>query len=206
MKFLRYPLSIIAYALIFFFLVVVAWHWLGHNQLAFFWYYLPMTAVAYLAAAFIVSKIKMPWELDVLIQVFCVLGPILWYVNQREPYKRPEYIFLINSEHSGNLDVYFSNEKSLETKVRSTADTLYFKFDKNGEILLNEERDYVRQSIRKNLFIFYSDGTRKRTKFYDKNALPADTTVKVLVEDSMEAEKGKMKVIHFRLDYPQKLR
>lgn len=206
MKFYRYPLSIIAYALIFIFLIVLAWHWLGNKPLAEYWYYFLIGAGIYLTVAFVISKITMAWEIEVLIQVVFVLAPVLWYVNQREPYKRPVYIFLINSQHSGKLDIYFSNEKSTETKVRSTADTLYFKFDKNGEILLNEDREYVRESMRKNLFIFYADGERKRTDFYKQDALPADTTKKVLVEDRMEAENGKMKVMHFRLDYPQRLR
>lgn len=206
MKFYRYPLAIIAYALIFIFLIVLAWHALGHKTLPVHWYYFLGGAGVYLLVSFVLSKITMPWETDVLIQVIFVLAPVLWYVNQREPYKRPVYIFLINSQHTGSLDIYFNSEKDAETKVRSTADTLYFKFDRNGEILLNEDRAYVRESMRKHLVIFYADGSRKPAKFYEKDALPADTTVKVLIEDQVEAVDGKLKAMHYRLDYPQKLK
>lgn len=206
MKFYRYPLAIVAYALIFIYLVVLAWHLLGGSMPPFFWYYFLMGAGAYLFISFILSLLKLNWELDVLIQVAFVLGPVLWYVNQREPYKRPEYIFLINSQHKGALDIYFSNAKETETKVRSTADTLFFKFDRSGEILLNEDRDYVRLSMKKNLFVFFADGTRKRVQFCKSDSLPSDTLNKVLVEDPMEAVKGKIKVLHYRFDFPQRLK
>jgi hypothetical protein len=142
----------------------------------------------------------------VLLQVAFVLAPVLWYVNQREPYKRPVFIFLVSSNHSGPLDIEFNLEKNAETNVRSHADTLYFKFDEDGRILLNEEGEYVRSQMRKNLYVYYADGSRKPAVLASINALPADTTQKVYVEDKMEVEKGRMKILHYRINFPQKLK
>lgn len=206
MKFYQYPLAIVAYALIFVFVIVFAWHYVGDTTPAAFWYYFPAGAGIYLLISFILSLLKLDWQLDVLLQVGFVLAPVLWYVNQKEPYKRPVFIFLINSEHRGKLDILFNQAKDAETNVRSSADTLYFKFDEDGKILLNEDGAYVRASMKKNLFVFYPDLSQKRATFATLDKLPADTTKIVFVEDSAEADNGRMKALHYRIDFPQKLK
>ncbi len=204
MKFYRYPLSIIAYALLGIYLFAVAYHWLGGKVMDDYWLYFPAGAGIYLLIAFVLSKLNIQWEWDVAIQVAFVLGPVLWYVNQREPYKRPEYIFVVRSGYTGPLTIYFSQSEDAKTNVRSTADTLYFRFDDRGEIQLNEEADYVQQSMEKNLFYLYADRTKRRVTFApDTLQLPADTTKAVLVKLAPETEKGRMKVLHYRLQHPQ---
>jgi hypothetical protein len=205
-KFYRYPLAIVSYALLAIFVLAYAWNWLGNAALETYWYYFPAGAGIYLTISFILSKIKLQWEWDVAVQVACVLAPVLWYVNIKDPYKRPVYIFIVKSGYTGKLDVYFNQEKDAPTNARSKADTLYFKFDDRGEILLNEEAEYIKESMHKQLFYLHPDASKVKISPAQLNALPADTTKPVLVDDSIEAEKGKMKVLHYRLDYPQRLR
>ena len=146
------------------------------------------------------------WEWDVAIQVAFVLAPVLWYVNIKDPYKRPVYIFVVKSDYRGNLDVNFNLEKGAPTNARSIKDTLYFHFDDDGQILLNEDVAYIKESMRKRLFYIFPDTKKTLVPFADIKNLPTDTTKKVLVEDTVEAVKGRMKVMHYRLDYPQRLK
>jgi hypothetical protein len=206
MKFYRYPLALVSYSLIGIFLIVLAWHRLGGNAMETFWYYFPAGAAFYLVIAFVLSKLNFQWEWDTAIQVAFVLAPVLWYVNIKDPYKRPVYIFIVKEDYKGNLDVNFNLEKDAPTNARSTADTLYFTFDDDGQILLNEDATYIKESMRKRLFFLYPDTKKKRVQFADKNKLPADTTQKVLVEDSVEVEKGRLKAMHFTLNFPQHIK
>lgn len=206
MKFYRYPLAIVSYALIGIFLLAYAWNWLADTEPETYWYYFPAGAGVYLLIAFLLSKINMQWEWDVAVQVACVLGPVLWYVNIKEPYKRPVYIFIVKSGYTGKLDVLFNQAKDAPTNARSKADTLYFKFDDNGEILLNEEVAYIKESMQDQLFYLHPDSRKVKISPAKINALPADTTKPVLVNDSITTEKGKVQALHYRLDYPQKLK
>ena len=140
------------------------------------------------------------------VQVAVVLAPVLWYVNIKEPYKRPVYIFIVNSGYTGKLNVYFNHAKDAPTNVRSKADTLYFHFDKQGEILLNEDVAYIKKSIHEQLFYLYPDKTKRKIMPAKPEVLPADTTMPVLLDDSIEAEKGQINVIHYKLEFPQRLK
>ncbi len=206
MKFYKYPLAIVSYALLVIFLLACGWNGLAHSKLEPYWYYFPEGAGIYLVIAFVLSKLNIQWEWDVVIQVAFVLAPVLWYVNIKEPYKHPVYIFVVNSGYRGKLDVIFNLEKDAPTNAHSTADTLYFNFDENGEILLNEDVAFIRDAMKNHLFFLYPNASKTRIPFAEKNALPSDTTTEVLVADSMETDKGRMKVMHYRLDFPQKLR
>jgi hypothetical protein len=205
-KFYRYPLSIVAYALIAIFVLAYLWNWLGHAVLETYWYYFLAGAGIYLALAFILSLIKLQWEWDVAVQVAFVLAPVLWYVNIKEPYKRPVYIFVVNSGYTGDLNIYFNHAKDAPTNARSKADTLYFNFDKEGEILLNEDVPYIKKSMHEQLFYLYPNGTKRKITAVKRANLPADTTMAVLVDDSIGAEKGKVNVMRYRLDYPQRIK
>ncbi|HET6992897.1 MAG TPA: hypothetical protein VFJ43_16295 [Bacteroidia bacterium] len=206
MKFYRYPLALISYALLVIFAFAFAWNYLGHSKLETYWYYFPAGAAFYLTLSFILSKLNIHWEWDVAIQVVFVLVPVLWYVNIKEPYKHPTYIFVVNSGYAGKLDIIFNLDKNAPTNAHSTADTLYFNFDENGEILLNEDVAYIKEAMKKQLFFLHPDATKTKIPYAEKNALPADTTKEVLVADSVEAENGRMKVMHYRLDFPQHLK
>src|SRR6476620_7602393 len=139
MKFYRYPLAIVAYALIFIYGVAMGWIKMGGMTPANYWLWFPGIAGIYLVCCFILSKIKMPWELDTLFQVALVLAPVLWYVNQKDSYKRSQFVFIAEPEFKGELEIHFSQEKDAPTNVRSTADTVYFKFDITGRMLINED-------------------------------------------------------------------
>jgi hypothetical protein len=206
MKFYAYPLAIVAYALIAIFGLAAMWNYLGHAQLEHYWYYFPEGAGIYLLISFILSRFEIQWEWEVAIQVAFVLAPVLWYVNIKEPYKHPTYIFIVNSGYTGKLDILFNHDKNAPTNANSKADTLYFNFDEQGEILLNEDVDFIKGAMKKDVFFLYPDASKTRIPFVEKNMLPADTTRIVLVADSVEAEAGRMNVMHYRLDYPQHLK
>ncbi|MDQ3142818.1 MAG: hypothetical protein M3Q56_11295 [Bacteroidota bacterium] len=206
MKFYRYPIAIVSYALLAIFVMAYVWNWVGNAELETYWYYFPAGAGIYLAIAVILSLAKLQWEWDVAMQVACVLAPVLWYVNIKEPYKRPVYIFVVNSGYTGKLNVLFNHTKDAPTNARNTSDTLYFNFDRDGDILLNEDVAYIKKSMHEQLFYLYPDKTKKRIMPAKLEQLPADTTLPVLVDDSIIADKGKVNILHYRLDYPQRLR
>ena len=193
MKFYRYPLALVGFALIFIFLFALGWTSIQKNNtgLSVFWYYMLAIAGTYVLVSLLLSKLKIHWEIDVLIQVALVLAPILWYVNQHDPYKRPVYIFVTNPVYSGKLDIVFAKNKDGRTNAHNPADTLYFKFDEDGKIVLNEEADYVRYSMHNNLFMIDGDGNRTHISFAKHDSLPTDNTKKVLIEYAADAQKGK---------------
>ena len=206
MKFYRYPLAIVSYALIGIFVLAYLWNWLGNAELETYWYYFPAGAAIYLTISFILSLLKIQWEWDVAVQVACVLAPVLWYVNIKEPYKRPVYIFIVNSGYTGKLDVIFNLDKDAPTNARKTDDTLYFNFNKDGEILLNEDAEYIKKSMHEQLFYLYPNTSKEKIMPAKINKLPTDTTKPVLIDDSIEADNGRLKVLHYQLNYPQRLR
>ncbi|MEO5644521.1 MAG: hypothetical protein ABIQ40_17715 [Bacteroidia bacterium] len=199
MKFYRYPLALVAYALLAIFVLAYAWNWLGDAAMETYWYYFPAGAAIYLFIAVLLSKLNIQWEWDVALQVACVLAPVLWYVNIKDPYKRPVYMFMVKSEYRGKLDVYFDHGKNAVTNANSTADTLYFKFDDNGEILLNEDVQYVKQCMHEHLYLIFPDKHKQKVVAAKINALPADTTQAYLVDDSLEVEEGKVHVMHYKI-------
>lgn len=206
MKFYRYPLAIVSYTLIGIFVIVWAWHALGKSTMEPYWYYFPAGATFYLLVSFGLSKLNLQWEWDVAVQVAFVLAPVLWYVNIKDPYKRPVYIFVVKADYRGPLDVNFNLEKDAPTNARSTADTLYFTFDDEGQILLNEDVNYIKESMRKRLFFVYPNTNKVLVPFVNKKELPNDTTKVVLVEDSVEVDKGRMKAMHYQVNLPQKIK
>ena len=206
MKFYRYPLALVAYTLLAIFLLVLLWHRLGHSEMETYWYYFPTGAGIYLLISFVLSKMNLHWEWDVVLQVGFVLAPVLWYVNLKDPYKRSVYIFVVNEGYRGKLDVNFNLEKDAPTNARSKADTLYFNFDEDGQILLNEDAAYIKESMRKHLFFLNIDASKVLVQMVERKSLPADTTKEVLVEDSVELQNGRMKVMHYHLDFPQHLK
>jgi biopolymer transport protein ExbD len=207
MKFYRYPLAIIAYALIFIFIVAYGIHWLANKTPENFWYYFPAFGGAFLLISYILSLLKLHWELDVLFQVAVVLAPVLWFVNNTDPYKKPVYMFVTNPIYSGKLEVSFArDDKKTKTNINNPADTLYFKFNQDGEIYLNEDPQYIRYSIESNMQMVYPDGKKRKVQFCKIESLPLDTTMKVVVLDSQQVEKGRVKAMYYRIDYPQNLK
>ncbi|HTL81693.1 MAG TPA: hypothetical protein VL651_08310 [Bacteroidia bacterium] len=201
MKFYRYPLAIVAYALIFVYGVAMAWIKMGDMTPASYWLWFPGIAGIYLACSFILSKIKMTWELDVVIQVALVLAPILWYVNQKDSYKRPQYVFVAEPDYKGELEIHFSSDKNAPTNARSIADTIYFKFDNTGRMLINEDGEYVKKMMKKNLFFFYPDHTKKQIPFVEYGGpKPKGEFVQM---DSIGTEKGKLTVLYYSVSSKQ---
>ena len=206
MKWYKYPLAIVAYALAGVFLLAYAYFEIAKKPLPDYWLIFPAIAGGFLVVSFVLSRMKLDWQLDVVLQVVFVLAPVVWYVNQREVFKRPVYVFVVNPVYAGKMEVIFSHDKNAKTNARSTADTLYFKFDERGKIVLNEDAEYIRASIRAHMMVIHADGKRTRVPFVSLDSLPADTLKKVLVEDTMVTEKGRVKYLQYRLDYPQRLR
>jgi hypothetical protein len=206
MKFYKYALSLVAYALLGIFILAMAYFWLGDKTPDVSWYYFPAGAAILLLCSFILAKLKLEWELDVVLQVAIVLGPVIWYVNQRETYKRPVYIFVINPLYTGDLDIVFNLDKNAETNAHKIADTLYFKFDEQGKIVLNEDAEYIRESMQKRLVILHPDGKKEIVPFVNKDSFPPDTLHKIVMEDTIIAEKGRMKEMRYRVNYPQRIK
>jgi hypothetical protein len=198
-KFYRYPLAIVSYALLAIFLLAYLWNWLAKAPLETYWYYFPAGAGIYLLCSFVLSKLKLQWEWDVVMQVMLVLAPVLWYVNLKEPYKRPVYMFMVKSGYSGKLDVFFDHGKDAVTNANSTKDTLYFLFDDDGEILLNEDVQYVKKCMHEHLFFIHPDKSKEKIIPVQPNTIPSDTTKQFLVDDSVEMADGKVHALHYHL-------
>ena len=196
MKFYRYPLAIIAYSLLFVYGVAMAWYKVGGLAPASFWLLFPAFAGSYLLISFILSRLKLNWELDVLVQVVFVLAPILWFVNRKEAFKSPEYVFIVEGGYSGQLEIHFNYEKDAPTNARSTDDTVYFKFDGNGRMLINEAGEYVKKMMKKNLYIFHPDHRRERVSLENGVNVTANVQAKF---DSAQVEKGKLIALYYSI-------
>lgn len=200
MKWYAYPLAIVAWLLVAVYIFISAWNLLGGADNPAWAWYLPAVAGAYLLITFILSKAGRAWELEVVIQVALVLGPLLWYLNDRPPYKPPVYVFLIEAGFEGDARVYFTNDEATKTQVRSSADTLYFKFDGRGEILLNEDFRTVREAIENRFYFLYPDQSRKQIAVVPKGTAPtADSVAYVAYEDSVSAKKGNIDFISWKV-------
>ncbi len=206
MKWYAYPLALVAWLLVAIFIFIVIWNAVGDTVNPDWIYYLLVGAGIFLGVSIGLSKLNFAWELEVLIQVVFVLGPLLWYLNQREPYRPPVYVFFIEAGYTGEIRSTFTNDEKTKTQVRSTADTLFFKFDSNGEILLNEDFRTVRESMENRFFWLYRDGSRKRIPLIKKGTdIKSDSTVFVAYEDSIASPKGKMEFISWQLQRADKL-
>lgn len=207
MKWYAYPLAMVAWLLVACALFIAAWNWLGDAQNP--WWLIGMFGVAgiFLGICFILTRLKFAWELEVLIQVVLVLGPLLWYLNQREPYRPPVYVFFIEAGYTGEVRSTFSNDDATKTQVRSTADTLYFRFDNDGQILLNEDFRTVQESIENRFFYVYPDGSRKKIDLIPKGSVvPADSTRFVGYVDTVASVKGKINYISWQLQRTDRLK
>lgn len=200
MKWYAYPLALVAWLLVAIYIFIFAWNFLGDEPNPEWAWYMLAVAGAYLLASFILSKLGRAWELEVVIQVALVLGPLLWYLNQREPYKPPVYVFMIEAGFEGEARVMFTNDEATRTQVRSTADTLYFKFDAKGNIVLNEDFRTVREAIENRFYFLYPDQTQKKITVVPKGTKPSsDSTSFVAYEDSTAAKKGKIEFITWQV-------
>jgi hypothetical protein len=199
-KWYAYPLALVAWLLVAIYIFIFTWNALSGDPNPDWAWYLPAVAGVYLIATFILSKINRAWELEVVIQVALVLGPLLWYLNDRPPYKPPVYVFLIEAGFEGDARVYFTNDEATKTQVRSTADTLYFKFDGQGEILLNEDFRTVREAIENRFYFLYPDQSRKKiTVIPEGTKVVTDSTAYVAYEDSTSSDKGKINFISWKV-------
>jgi hypothetical protein len=200
MKWYSAPVSLLAYLLVVIFLFSMAWHSISGNEMAAYWWYVPAAAGGYLLFAFILQLLKFDWELEVLIQVALVLGPLLWYLNQREPYQPPVYVFIVKSDYEGELQVNFAEENELKTRVRSDADTLYFAFDDNGRILVREDYNMVLDALHNRLYTVNRGGVKKKILTVKENqAVPADSVNTMARMVKTNTDKGRIKSIELKV-------
>jgi len=200
MKWYAYPLALVAWLLVAIYAFISTWNYVGSTPNPEWAWLLPTVAGAYLLVAFVLSKIKRAWELEVVVQVALVLGPLLWYLNERPPYKPPVYVFLIEAGFEGDAKVIFTNDEATKTKVRSAADTLYFKFDGDGKIVLNEDFRTVREAIENRFYLLYPDLTRKKIAVVPEGTnVSPDSTSFVAYEDSVASTKGKIEFITWKV-------
>ncbi|MCK6640262.1 MAG: hypothetical protein L6Q81_09250 [Bacteroidia bacterium] len=200
MKWYAYPLALVAWLLIAIFLFIIAWNLIGDHSIPDWSYYLLYISGGFLLSSFILAKISLSWELDVFIQAALVLGPLLWYLNERDPYKAPVYVFLIEAGYTGDVKVEFLHDENSKTKVGSTADSLFFRFNSQGEILLNEDFRTVRESLERNFYYLYPDGTRKKLESIKKGeTVVSDSTRYIFWEDTLAADKGQTQYMIMKL-------
>lgn len=207
MKWYAYPLALVAWLLVAIYLFIFTWNYVGDAPNPSWAWIMLAVAGSYLAVSFVLSKIKRAWELEVVIQVAFVLGPLLWYLNERPPYKPPVYVFMIEAGFEGDARVLFTNDEATKTKVRSSADTLYFKFDGKGTIVLNEDFRTVREAIENRFYFLYPDDSRKKISVLPKGTKPApDSTVFIAYEDSVSSTKGKVDFITWKVSRADKVK
>lgn len=198
MKWYTMPLAIVAYSMLVVLGFAALFNYIGGTPISLFWQIIGITAVAYLVLAFILSKLNIHWEITVLIQVALVLGPVLYFVNNNEPYRPPVFVFVVNPGFDGPLEITF--KETAETQVKKRADTLFFPFDVEGKIQLQEDYRMVKVAMETNCYFMYTDRTRVRIPFVRSRAmLPADSTKKVLVARESEAEGTKMKLLRYEV-------
>lgn len=200
MKWYAYPLAIVAWLLLGIYVLIFVWNYIGDGAMPEWSYWMLIVSGSYLIVSLALSKFNLAWELDGLIQVVCVLGPLLWYLNQREPYKEPVYVFLIEAGYEGDAVVSFTDDERTETKVRSAADTLYFRFDGQGRILLNEDFRTVRDALSYRFYFLYPDGSRKKINVVPKNSIVAPDSINyVAYEDTLVSEKGNIRYMNWKI-------
>lgn len=207
MKWYAYPLALVAWLLVAIYIFIFAWNFISNDPQPDWGWYMLVIAGAYLLSSFILSKLNRAWEMEVVIQVALVLGPLLWYLNQREPYRPPVYVFMIEAGFEGEARVLFTNDDATKTQVRSTADTLYFKFDNTGKIVLNEDFRTVREAIENRFYFLYPDQTRKKIAVVPKGTQPtADSTSFVAYEDSTASSNGKISFMSWQVQRADKVK
>jgi hypothetical protein len=200
MKWYAYPLALVAWLLVAIYIFIFTWNFVGDAPNPTWAWLMPAVAGFYLLCTFILSKINRAWEMEVVIQVALVLGPLLWYLNDRPPYTPPVYVFMIQAGFEGEARVYFTNDEATKTKVGSEADTLYFKFDGTGEMTINEDFRTVRESIENRFYFLYPDQTRKKITVVPKGTtVPADSTAFIAYEDSTKSEKGNIELMIWKV-------
>jgi hypothetical protein len=200
MKWYAYPLALVAWLLIAIYAFISVWNYVGSTPNPDWAWLMPTIAGTYLLAAFVLSKIHRAWELEVVVQVALVLGPLLWYLNQRPPYKPPVYVFMIEAGFEGNAEVLFKSDDATKTKVRSAADTLYFKFNGDGKIVVNEDFRTVREAIENRFYLLYPDLSRKKISVVPKGTTSTSDSVSfVAYEDSVASTKGKIEFIRWKV-------
>lgn len=207
MKWYAYPLALVAWLLVAIYIFIFTWNFLGDETNPSWSWYLLAVAGFYFLCTFILSKVNRAWEMEVVIQVALVLGPLLWYLNDRPPYTPPVYVFMIQAGFEGDARVYFTNDESTKTKVGSEADTLYFKFDGTGEMIVNEDFRTVRESMENRFYFLYPDQTRKKITVIAKGTkVAADSTSYVAYEDSTKSDKGKIEFISWKVSRADRLK
>ncbi len=200
MKWYAYPLALVAWLLVAIYAFISIWNYVGDTPNPNWAWYMPAVAGVYLLVSFILSRINRAWELEVVIQVGFVLGPLLWYLNDRPPYKPPVYVFMIDAGFEGDAQVIFTNDDKTKTKIRSTADTLYFKFDADGRIVLNEDFRTVREAIENRFYQLYPDLSRKKIAFVPEGTQSSsDSTAFIAYEDTLASTKGKIEFITWKV-------
>ncbi|HTF04568.1 MAG TPA: hypothetical protein VK826_11105 [Bacteroidia bacterium] len=206
MKWYAYPLALVAWLLVAIYIFIFTWNYIGDHARPDWDYFLLIVAAIFLGVSFVLTRFKFAWELEVVIQVVFVLGPLLWYLNQREPYRPPVYVFMIEAGYTGEVRATFTNDENTKTQVRSTADTLYFRFNGEGQILLNEDFRTVREAVASRFYFLYPDGSRKKIAIVNKNAVvKADSTSFSAYEDTLHSVKGKIEYISWQLQRSDRL-
>ncbi|MCU0436105.1 MAG: hypothetical protein MUC87_21795 [Bacteroidia bacterium] len=199
LKWYSMPIAIVAYSMIVVTGFVWLWNYIADTQVSQFWYIIAGIAGIYLVLAFLLSLINLHWELTVLLQVALVLGPLLYFINNNEPYRPPVFVFLVNSGYTGPLEITF--KESSETQVKKRTDTLYFPFDVEGKLQLQEDYRMVKAAMEKNCYYLYTDRSRELIPYISKQqSIPADTLKKVLVSRPSETKGAKMQVLKYQVE------
>lgn len=196
MKWYSMPIAIVAYAILAVVGFVTIFNSITGEWPSKFWQIIAVIAGVYLIAAFLLSRFRLQWEITVLIEVALVLIPILWFVNDRKPYQPPVFVFLVQSNYTGKLEIRFSDSE--KTQIRKMADTLYFPFDIDGRIQLQEDYQMVKTAMRKQCYYLLPDRSRVHIP-YAKDSIALDSSRIYLHETDTQVEKGKVKAFLYEI-------
>lgn len=205
LKWYSMPIAVVAYSMIVVTGFVWLWNYIADTQVSQFWYIIAGIAGIYLVLAFVLSLLRIHWEFAVLIQVALVLGPLLYFINNNEPYRPPVFVFLVNGGYTGPLEITF--KESAETQIKKRTDTLFFPFDVDGKLQLQEDYRMVKNAMEKNCYYLYNDRSRELIPFVSRpNAVPADSTKKILVSRASQTKGAKMQVLNYEVERAGKVK
>lgn len=193
------PIAVVAYSMLVVTGFVWLWNYIAGTSLSQFWFIIAGIAGIFLVLAFVLSLIRIHWEFAVLIQVALVLGPLLYFINNNEPYRPPVLVFLVNGGYTGTLEIAF--KETAETQVKKRTDTLFFPFDVDGKIQLQEDYRMVKTAMEKNCYYLYNDRSRELIPFVaGPKAMPADSAKKILVSRPSQTKGAKMQVLNYEVE------
>lgn len=199
MKWYAYPIAITAYCIFVAMLVVAI---INGWTLSSFWLWAGIAAVAFLAIAFVLTKLNWTDEAKVATQIAFILCPLVIMVNDKSDDKVQPHLFVVPEGYHGKLNITFISAKEQSQRY---ADTAWLVFDSLGRTAVPYDYRSVMDDMGKHLYYGKPGGKLIPIATAKINALPSDTTKPVAVFIESEFIGGRMKHLFYELNFPQKV-